>query len=161
MPQYPTDKFTNIRRSIIAFLFAADLGGVQVTDAKDMRVSSDAVKPFVRVSVRDLPALPTGPGRVTGSTSTKRTVQVVCECYKPDNTNGQATPVDAADALASLVGSALYKQNIQILDYDNAATATGTYLQFHRPPEYPEMPAIKGWYRSTTRIQANWFAEQT
>lgn len=159
MSQGPTDKFVNVRRSIMNFMKDKDLAGARFIDARDQRQTSDIGK-FARFTVQKDGARPAGPGRATGRT-TKESLIVSVECYAPDITNGQPTPMDAADGIADAVSQALYRQNIQITDFAGSNTATGTYIQFHTPPIWPEMPAIKGWYRAAVRFPANWFAEQT
>jgi hypothetical protein len=159
--QYPTDRFVNARRTVMVFLSQAAINA-RVIDALDPRQSTDVGGAFVRVSLSDGPAVPAGPGASTRSGTTLRSIMVSCECYCPDITDGQPTAIDSAIALADSVSAALYRQNIEIKDYAiPAATATGAYLQFHRPPVRPDMPSIKGWFRAALRIQANWFAEQT
>lgn len=160
MSQYATDKFVNIRRSVMAYLNGAALGA-RLIDALDPRQSTDIGAAFVRVSLSEGPAVPAGPGASTRAGTTLRSIMVSCECYAPDITDGQPTAMDAAIALADATSAALYRHDIQIMDYAGIGTATGAYLQFHRPPVRPEMPSIKGWFRAALRIQANWFAEQT
>ena len=153
-----TNRLTNVRRTIMSFVMASDIGGVRIFDALDTRQTSDTLLPFVRLNLAEDAAANTGP-HPNGGKSNLRTVTLTAECYVPDLTNGQPTPTDSALRIAEDVAGVVQNQNIEVLDFSVApATGTGTYLQFHTPPRRPEMPPIKGWYRAAVRLSANWFA---